>query len=216
MRRISIKARAPFKYKYNGEIKEMTAGQEIFFNLNIPEQYKELQYILGPNFSHKQFIYCDRSTAKKYVENVEGDNFYYESYNLDEIKPPEPLEENPFAKNSQVVYSTIDEDKDSNKDNKTIEASNVPKKSKPLGEEIEEAQLKKQETEQMSADELREVLTLNEEKENVSTEELMEIRREELNKTKWEKVKDIAENDYDITYTNKVNTIEAILAIEFK
>jgi hypothetical protein len=194
---ISIISKATFKYVFNGVSYWVHSGEVINIDPRIPEKRELLKYFLSKDFeSLRKFFYIDLNEAKKYLTQEEIEDFSKDKDSLYLEVPSsfyQPIQEalpNSFIKEVEEVKS---------EPKKEIKASSL--------DSIKLVEDKKEFVEIHSS--IPELDSLHKEE-----KEKEDSRREELENSHWNKIKNIAE-EMGLQYSNKPETIKKILEKEF-
>jgi hypothetical protein len=186
---IRIQAIAPFKYEYRGRVLWFTSGESMYLNPSNQDQREELKHILSDKFPFKAYIYVNLDSVEDQLKEEVGqeDGFYkIENYY------PLPEEICPVPASFTAPYQEPIDNPFIHPVINSVVGSEVPLIQEVKTEEI--CELPSEEVIEKEID--------------------RESRLKELNYTAWGKIKDIAEV-YGLSYTNKAETINRIIEIEF-
>ena len=217
---IKIRVTSPFRYQYvNGDgklAKDVHFAAGDYYHLDAKKDKLEAIYVLSPNFPFKNYIHVESETVPADLAQEVGlEAGFYEEYTLpqDEEYIPTLID-----KSGQFEQTIVFEDgqpiQDAlpNKFDLTSDPDAVPEKVEeiPLTPEEEKTQGA------LNTPDLEPVELPNEDVEEIESGGIGDRteRKAELESLHYKKVQEVAEL-YNIDYTNKKETIEAILALEF-
>lgn len=195
---VQVIVKAPFWHKFK-EKNTFYASQDVMrINTNTQEGVEEFKYIISEIYPYKNFVHIDKSQVERFINRHRFTEDDYNAYSNVEspqsfLKSPEYIGDNPYV--------------------------NPVRHKKNNNEESEEQVAQTENTEHIqSQGELnQEEQTTNDTSEtNYDDVEIEKQKRKlELENSHYTKVKSIAEDDYDIEYSNKLETIKRILDREF-
>jgi hypothetical protein len=192
---IRIQVGTPFRLQFRSKDIWLTAHEDYYLDINKSEEREELKYLLSNLFPYRDFIYIDEDQVGlallKEVSDENGFTPVGEQYE-EVIEHPTSLPEDSFIVPPQdpPINTFVDRVEISIPDK--IEATDL-ERALPADEPVEEVKL-----------------------EEVADEKIEAIakRAKELSALSVRKIKDLAQ-EYGIDYTNKEETIESILIMEF-
>lgn len=191
---IRVLVLSPFHYVYGSRSFFVSCGDSIYFDLEKPEEKEELIYILSPSSEYKKWIHVEEDEVFEILESIKKEF------------------EGEVISSNEITEGRID----STPPIVDLEAPPVePEDNIFLNPEIHSQMKEPLETE-VKVLEVEEVQTV----ENVKEEKKEELdsritkRRIELDLLHYTKVKKLAES-LGLSYTEKDETIEKILEVEF-
>jgi hypothetical protein len=222
---INITIKAPFWHRFKGRDTFYTTQDMMRIDTSKPEGVEEFKYIISNNYPYKNFIHINENQVERFLNRhvkTEDDYNIYSNVNSPEsfLKSPEYIGDNPFVNPVRHQPSKQDQEQ-----SESIKAKEGQEKQTQQGDF--EQQPSQENLNASNQEEIIEDSHLKEEKQQEEQEEHTNVtsdtnpkeekqkRRLELENSHYTKVKSIAEEDYGLSYTNKLETIESILDKEF-
>lgn len=232
---IKIRVTSPFRYQYvNGDnklVKDLFFAAGDYYHVDPIKDKLEAKSVLSPTFAFKNYIHIDPETVPKGLAAEAGlEAGFYPEGNLS-------VEEEFYPTMTDMSGQFVRDNQGNIEDVKTVEPApnkfdlTTDPNAKPVTEDvavavdndedvvIEEKPLVPKDKYQgaLNTPDLEEVSYPNEDQEVVIEEHGLgeeHKRKVELESLHYKKVKEVADN-YNLEYTNKKDTIAAILVLEF-